>query len=130
MHPNAVLCKLSRCQTLAGVRKGDAKRGYTSSRGAIKTMGALINAVAGVAVSNLETPRGSESNDQSRLAMVDSCQALIYSNSGKISTVVDSWPPLMYIVKLRTFPSWGWHSHMRGSLIVTPRSPVCGDPVL
>ena len=58
MHRNAITCGVIRCHALVGVRKVDAKRGYTILIGAIKIMGTYIAAVSSVALDNLPTPGG------------------------------------------------------------------------
>ena len=83
-HPKSVARDVSRCHALAGVGKGEAKRGYTSLSGAIETMGGLIAAVVGVASVTLTTPGRSAYNALSRLATMGAWQALISSHSGKI----------------------------------------------
>ena len=70
LHPNAVARDLSRCCRLAGVRKGEAKRRYTSSIYAINIMGELISDVDVISPATLVTPGRSASKSRLRLATV------------------------------------------------------------
>ena len=58
VHSNAAALDVSRCHIVEGVKKVDAKRGYSRSSGAVDTMGSLIAAVAGVALVTLAAPWG------------------------------------------------------------------------
>ena len=96
---------MSGCHTLGGVRKCEAERGYTISSSTIESMGVFIAAVASVSPATLKTPGGRESNVRSMLAIVCACQSLIFSHSGKISTVIGRWPSLISLAKAKTLPS-------------------------
>ena len=84
VHPNDVARNVMRFRVVAGVRKGEAKRGYTSSRIKINIMGALIAAMDGVVSDALETPRGGASKALSRLVTVGAWTLFLYIHYGKI----------------------------------------------
>ena len=84
VHPNDVARNVMRFRVVAGVRKGEAERGYTILIRTIKIMVALIAAIDGAVSDALETPRGGASKALSRVVTVSAWKSFLYSHYGKI----------------------------------------------